>query len=227
MIVFSSFYLFFWKLPNLKTCKIHRKLQCILKVGKNKKAWKLATKLLKNCFKKACSKTMEFWIDFYSKMVPGSLPGRSQSLPGSPQGAPRKSKGVSRQPLWLLFGSPRPPLWVSGCPLALPRCLQELFWEPGDPKCLVLDRFGSQISIKNWGFVSHVSNIYYPFLAWASFFNMYLVSWISLLLNLNFDLWASYRMSFFISWTLSLWVSKPPSGLGGWREALTINQSID
>ena len=84
--------------------------------------------------------------------------------PGSPQGVPRESKGVSRQPLWLLFGSPRPPLWVSGCPLALPRCLQELFWQPGDPKCLVLDRFGSQISIKNWGFVSHVSNIYYPFL---------------------------------------------------------------
>ena len=164
MILWNSFCMFFWKGPNLKTCKIHCKLQCILKVGKNKKAWKLATKLLKNCFKKACSKTMEFWIDFYSKMVPGSLPGRSQSLPGSPQGAPRKSKGVSRQPLWLLFGSPRPPLWVSGCPLALPRCLQELFWEPGDPKCLVLDRFGSQISIKNWGFVSHVSNIYYPFL---------------------------------------------------------------
>ena len=164
MILWNSLCMFFWKGPNLKTCKIHCKLQCILKVGKNKKAWKLATKLLKNCFKKACSKTMEFWIDFYSKMVPGSLPGKSQSLPGSPQGAPRESKGVSRQPLWLLFGSPRPPLWVSGCPLALPRCLQELFWEPGDPKCLVLDRFGSQISIKNWGFVSHVSNIYYPFL---------------------------------------------------------------
>ena len=164
MFFWDSFYLFFWKGPNPKTCKIHCKLQYILKVEKNKKAWKLVIKLQKSSFKTVCSKVMEFGIDFYSKMVPEGLPGRFQSLPGSPQGASRESKGVSRQPLWLLFGSPRPPLWVSGCPLALPRCLQELFWEPGDPKCLVLDRFGSQISIKNWGFVSHVSNIYYPFL---------------------------------------------------------------
>ena len=90
--------------------------------------------------------------------------GSSRQVPERPQAVPRQPKGVSRQPLWLLFGSPRPPLWVSGCPLALPRCLQELFWEPGDPKCLVLERFGSQISLKNPGFVSHISNIYYPFL---------------------------------------------------------------
>ena len=92
-----------------------------------------------------------------------------RQVPEPPQAAPRKPKDVSRQPLWLLFGSPRLLLWVSGCPLALPRCLQELFCEPGDSKCLVLERFGTQISIQNRGFVSHVSNSYYPFLPWLCF----------------------------------------------------------
>ena len=33
-------------------------------------------------------------------------------------------------------------------------------------------------------------------------------------------------MSFFISWPLSIWASKPPSGLGGWRETLTMFRSF-
>ena len=100
---------------------------------------------------------------------PWESPRQVPEPPRQPQGSRQGVKGVSRQPLWLLFGSPRPPLWVSGCPLALPRCLQELFWEIGDPKCLDLKRFGTQISIQNRGLVSHVSNIYYPFLPWLCF----------------------------------------------------------
>ena len=127
---------------------------------------KLSYKTSKKQLQKSLKQNNDVWGQFLLQNGPwGSL----RQVPEPPQAAPRQPKGVSRQPLWLLFGFPRPPLWVSGCPLALPRCLQELCWEPGDPKCLVLERFGAQILTKDRGFVSHVSNIYYPFLPWLCF----------------------------------------------------------
>ena len=115
-----------------------------------------------------------------------------RQVPEPHQAVPRESKDVLKQPLWLLFGSLRRPLWASGSPLALPRALQKLFWEPGDPKCMVLERFGTQISIQNRGFVSHVYNIYYPFLPWLCFS-----------MHLCFH-------GFSWSWALELLICKPP-----------------
>ena len=111
---------------------------------------------------------MEFGIDFYSKMVPEP-----------PQAAPREPKKVvSVTPVWLPQAPPcesLPAPW---------HCLgaSKTFWEPEDPNCLVLMRFGTQISTQNRGFVSHVSNIS-SFFALALFFHALLLSWISLLLS--------------------------------------------
>jgi len=73
--------------------------------------------------------------------------GSPRQVPEPPQAAPREPKGVSRQSLWLLFIVPRPLLWATDSPLTLPRCLQELFWEPWDPKYLVFEGFGAQTII--------------------------------------------------------------------------------
>ena len=46
-----------------------------------------------NSFKTACRKTIEFGINCYFKIVPGGLPGSSQSLPRQAPGSPKASSG--------------------------------------------------------------------------------------------------------------------------------------
>ena len=102
----------------------------------------------------------------------------SRQLPEPPQAAP----GVQKGSLCDSCLAPSGPPCES---LAAPwHCLgaSKTFWEPGDPNCLVLMRFGTQISTRNQGFVSHVSNIS-SFFALALFFHALLLSWISLLLS--------------------------------------------
>ena len=109
----GSFYKFFWKGRNLKTCKIHCKLQCILKVGENKKTWNWAIKRQKNSFKKVWSKIMTFGVNFYSKMVLGGRPGRFQSVPRQLPGSPKASPGSLCDSS---LASPGPPCESLGAP---------------------------------------------------------------------------------------------------------------
>ena len=78
------------------------------------------------------------WGNFW--LQNGAL-GSPRQVPKPSLAAPREPKGVSRQPLCLLFGSPRHLLWASSSLLALPRCLQELSWELGD-QTFCFRRFG-------------------------------------------------------------------------------------
>ena len=158
--------MYFWKGPNLKTCKFHWKLQCIWKVGQNNQTWNWALKLSKNGFKNVCSKIIEFGIKICSKIAPGGLPGRSQSLPRQLLGSFGRLQAVSVSPVWLHRASLMSPWLPLGTASMPPRAI----WEPRDPKYMVLGGFGTRFSIQNWEFITPVSNIYYPFLLWICFF---------------------------------------------------------
>ena len=54
---------------------------------------------------------MELGINFYSKMVPQGLPGRSQSLPRQPQEAQRRLQAASVTPVWFPQ-APLESLWL-------------------------------------------------------------------------------------------------------------------
>ena len=76
--------------------------------------------------------------------------------PGSPQGPQRRLQAASVTPVWLRQ-APLVSLWL---PLGTAEVPPRAIFGAWGRQSQVLDGLGTQISIQNQGFVSHVSNIY-------------------------------------------------------------------
>ena len=120
-------------------------------------------KLSFKTFKKRCQNKMKqnhrVWDNFW---LQNSALGSPRQVPKPPLAAPRESKGVSRQPLSVLFGSPGTPRE----PLAPSRhCLgaSKSYLGSLGTKHFVLGGLGTPNFIKNQEFVSHAFDTYFPY----------------------------------------------------------------